>query len=214
MNAPSLFLLAKDLRHMQIWAAVNEADVCSIHPGLGAVLTVDALPGETFDGSVRKVRLNASMTQNVVVYTVEVDIDNSKGRLLPYLTANVTFQIDKRANALLVPNAAFHWQPPRELIDPVSSIAESGTAYAGTERRKPIVWAANGSNVRPVAVRTGLSDGWMTEIVGGSLEEGQPIVVGLQPDIQKDPKNKRDPANPFMPNLPKPPAGRGGAQQR
>jgi HlyD family secretion protein len=214
LNAPSLFLLAKNLKRMQIWAAVNEADVCSIHPGHRAVLTVDALPGETFSGKVGKIRLNASMTQNVVVYTVEVDIDNSRGRLLPYLTANVTFQIDKRVNVLLVPNAAFHWQPPRELIDPAGSMAESDPAYAGTERKNSIVWVPIGRNVRPVAVRTGLSDGWMTEIVGDSLKEGRQVIVGLQHDIRKKPKGKHDPANPFMPNLPQPPAGRGGGKRR
>jgi HlyD family secretion protein len=214
LDAPSLFLLAKDLKRMQVWAAVNEADVCSIHPGRRAVLTVDALPGETFIGKVGKVRLNASMTQNVVVYTVEVDIDNSKGRLLPYLTANVTFQIDKRVDVLLVPNAALHWQPPRELSRPAGAMAGRGTAYASTERKKSIVWVPHGRNVRPVAVRTGLSDGWMTEIVGHSLKQGQQIIVGLQHDIQKDSKSKSDPSNPFMPDLPQPPAGRGGGKRR
>ena len=78
LNAPSLFLIAKDLRRMQVWVAVNEADIGKIHPGQPVTFTVDAFPGETFRGEVGKVRLNASMTQNVVTYTVEVVTDNSE----------------------------------------------------------------------------------------------------------------------------------------
>ena len=77
LNAPSLFLIAKDLKRMQVWVAVNEADIGKIRPGQPVTFTVDAFPGETFRGEVGKVRLNASMTQNVVTYTVEIVTDNS-----------------------------------------------------------------------------------------------------------------------------------------
>ncbi|MDP2758122.1 MAG: efflux RND transporter periplasmic adaptor subunit, partial [Desulfurivibrionaceae bacterium] len=70
LNAPSLFLLAKDLTRIQVWVAVNEADIGRIHPGLPVTFMVDAFPGETFRGEVGKIRLNAAMTQNVVTYTV------------------------------------------------------------------------------------------------------------------------------------------------
>jgi len=83
LNAPSLFLIAKDLTRMQVWVAVNEADIGKIRPGQPVTFTVDAFPGETFRGEVSKIRLNASMTQNVVTYTVEITTDNSIGRLLP-----------------------------------------------------------------------------------------------------------------------------------
>ncbi len=76
LSAPSLFLLAKDLMKMQIWASVNEADVGNIHKGEKVTFTVDARPGKTFEGTVSQIRLNASMTQNVVTYTVVVDTDN------------------------------------------------------------------------------------------------------------------------------------------
>ena len=92
LNAPSLFLLATDLKRMQIWASVNEADIGQIHKGQPVTFTVDAYPGETFRGQVNKIRLNATMTQNVVTYTVEVNTDNSSGRLLPYQTANLLFE--------------------------------------------------------------------------------------------------------------------------
>jgi HlyD family secretion protein len=91
LNAPSLFLIARDLTKMQIWVAVNEADVGRIKTGSPVTFTVDAFPGRDFLGTVAKVRLNAQMTQNVVLYTVEIDIDNSDKVLLPYLTATVHF---------------------------------------------------------------------------------------------------------------------------
>jgi len=119
LNAPSLFLIAKDLKKVQVWASVNEADIGNIRPGQSATFTVDAFPSRTFQGTVGKVRLNATMTQNVVTYTVEVNADNEDGTLLPYLTANVTFQVAKREDVLLVPNAALRWAPASpELISP------------------------------------------------------------------------------------------------
>lgn len=111
LNAPSLFLLAKDLHRMEVWVSVNEADIGKIYPGQPVHFTVDAFPGESFKGEVRKVRLNASMTQNVVTYVVEVATDNSSGRLLPYLTANVRFLVSNRENVLIVPNAALRYSP-------------------------------------------------------------------------------------------------------
>ena len=109
MSASSLFLVAKDLKRMEVWATVNEADIGSIRPGQPVTFTVEAFPGETFVGHVGKIRLNATMSQNVVTYVVEVVTDNSSGRLLPYLTANVSFEVDRKDNALAIPNSAMRW---------------------------------------------------------------------------------------------------------
>jgi HlyD family secretion protein len=111
LSAPSLFLVAQDLRRMQVWASVNEADIGRITPGLPATFTVDAYPGQVFQGKVDSVRLNATMTQNVVTYTVVVTTDNSDRRLLPYLTTNLNFEIERRHSVLIVPNAALRWKP-------------------------------------------------------------------------------------------------------
>jgi HlyD family secretion protein len=118
MSTPSLFLIAKDLKRIQVWASVNEADIGNIHSGQPVTFTVDAYPNRVFQGTVNKVRLNATMTQNVVTYTVEVTTDNSDGKLLPYLTANVNFLAGETTNALLVLNAALRWHPPDDLIAP------------------------------------------------------------------------------------------------
>ena len=111
LSASSMFLIAKDLRRLQVLVAVNEADIDRIKPGQVVSFSCDALPGESFKGVVGKVRLNAQSTQNVVIYNVEVNTDNSSGRLLPYFTANVEFEVSKEVNALQVPNSALRWYP-------------------------------------------------------------------------------------------------------
>jgi HlyD family secretion protein len=114
LNAPSLFLIAKDLARMQIWVSVNEADIGSIHNDQPVTFTVDARPGVVFTGKVTKVRFDATMTQNVVTYPVEVLALNPDGLLYPYMTANVQFELDKRTDVLKVPNAALRYLPLTE----------------------------------------------------------------------------------------------------
>jgi HlyD family secretion protein len=215
LNAPSLFLIAKDLTRMQVWVAVNEADIGRIHPGQPVAFTVDAFPGERFRGEVGKVRLNASMTQNVVTYTVEVITDNADGRLLPYLTANVQFELSRLDTVLLVPNAALRWTPPAEQIPqasggsiesppPTRETSESGSRPGagsghtpGEGTRPGVVWVLEGEHVRPVPVRTGPSDGAMTQVEGRDLVEGLEVVTGLNTQAG----GPADASNPFAPRL-------------
>jgi HlyD family secretion protein len=117
MTASSMFLIAKDLRKMLIWASVNEADIGRIHEGMPVQFSVDAYPNETFHGTVTQIRFNATMTQNVVTYTVVVTADNSDLRLLPYLTANLSFQVEQHPDVLYVPNGALRWKPrPQDVL--------------------------------------------------------------------------------------------------
>ena len=222
LNAPSLFLIAKDLTRMQVWVAVNEADIGKIHPGLPVTFTVDAFPGETFRGEVGKVRLNASMTQNVVTYTVEIVTDNSNGRLLPYLTANVQFELDRRTNVLRVPNAALRWRPSAEQLAPEALeafeklAARKGKPKAGssppskspgasaTGTSRAALWAPEGDYVKPIRVQPGLSDGTYTEVQGEGVTEGMNVVTGMQTLTH----NQDVATNPFTPKFPSKP-GRG-----
>jgi HlyD family secretion protein len=203
-NTPSLFLIAKDLTRMQVWISVNEADVGNIHPGQPVSFTVDAFPNRNFQGKVGKVRLNATMTQNVVTYTVEVNTDNSDGLLLPYLTANAQFLSDERHNVLLVPNAALHWRPASDFIAPEfrdAVAAQHNPSPEATEtRRAGKLWVEDGDFVKPVDVTLGMTDGVETEVEGVGLSESQHVVVGLQlsTDVaDSDPDN-----NPFAPKNP------------
>ena len=205
LNAPSLFLLAKDLTHMQVWVAVNEADIGNIHPGQKVSFSVDAFPGERFSGTVGKIRLNATMTQNVVTYTVEVETDNASGKLLPYLTANVQFEVSNRSNVLLVPNAALRWNPKAVDIAPefrAPTTKENGTAPAEKTSQSTghgRVWVKAGDFVRPVDVEIGATDTVSTEIKSGELQEGTEVVLG---DAVVDTSQKSGAANnPFAPQV-------------
>jgi HlyD family secretion protein len=214
LNAPSLFLIAKDLKRMQVWVAVNEADIGKIQPGLPVTFTVDAFPGDTFRGQVGKVRLNASMTQNVVTYTVEIITDNSSGRLLPYLTANVEFELNRLTNVLLVPNAALRWMPSAEQVAPAfreafesrvarkqrpdgGQIASAGIPKPDDSGNRRALWLLEGDYVRPVRVKAGASDGTVTEVEGEGLKEGLEVVTGLQTQV----RGETNATNPFTPQF-------------
>jgi HlyD family secretion protein len=224
MSTPSLFLIAKDLRRIQVWSSVNEADIGNIQSGQAVTFTVDAYPRRIFRGTVNKVRLNATMNQNVVTYTVEVSTDNSDGKLLPYLTANVSFLAGETTNALLVPNSALRWHPQNDLIAPDSRLAVN-TAGGGPEpvaapmgrgspgeharpsgggAEKPApsqtgtLWVEDGRFVRAVPVDLGLTDGTSTEVRGEGLDDGTVIVTGVQSMESAD---EASDANPFIPKL-------------
>jgi HlyD family secretion protein len=175
---------------------------------------VDAFAGERFKGTILQIRLNATMTQNVVTYTVVVETDNSDGKLLPYMTANLDFEIERHPNALRVPNAALRWQPAPQQVAPdiradfVKSMkAASGAPSGGAPGAQPKekakdhdrgkVWVEDGDFVRPVKVRIGLSDGLMTEITGGDLQEGTPVIIGETHDNNSGGGT----TNPFTPQM-------------
>jgi HlyD family secretion protein len=216
LSAPSLFLIAKDLTKMQVWASVNEADIGRIR-GRAEVpvrFTVDAYPGETFRGKVIQVRQNAQMTQNVVTYMVIVATENSDGKLLPYLTANVQFEVDKRENVLLAPNAALRWEPEPEQIDP-SVDQTTLAADPATKSKRGRIWVITRDVlVRPIHVATGLTDGVVTEISGDDVREGLKVVVGEDEEASETANQATsdggEAKNPFIPTLrkgSKPPPG-------
>lgn len=210
LNAPSLFLIAKDLTRMQIWAAVNEADVGRIVPGAPVTFTCDAFPGREFEGAVGKVRLNATMTQNVVMYTVEVNADNPKGILLPYLTANVRFSVSKETGVLLVPNAGLRWNPsseaqvspearpwsPSEGKPSAAGEAKSPKAKGEARERRGTIWLRDGEFVRPLEVKLGVSDGSLTAATAEGLAEGQEVVTGEEAQ-----SSAGGIKNPFLPQV-------------
>ncbi len=206
LNAPSLFLIAKDLKRMQVWVSVNEADIGQIQTGQPVSFTVDAYPSEVFHGEVGKIRLNATMTQNVVTYTVEVNTDNSSGKLLPYLTANLQFEIGRRENVLTVANAALRWKPQPRQVAPefrdefVAKTAKkpgdkSGDA-AKASPRSGTLWVKDGDFVRPLSVRLGSSDGVMTEVHGDNVQEGLEVVTA---EVRQN--DSSGASNPFTPKL-------------
>jgi HlyD family secretion protein len=131
MNAPSLFLLAKDLTKLQVWVSVNEADIERIRPGQPVTFTVNSIPDRTFKGEVKLVRPKAEMTQNVVTYLVEVTTDNSDYSLIPYLSADVKFEVARAEDVLTVPNAALRYSPDDDRIAPDAREAEASSEEGG-----------------------------------------------------------------------------------
>ncbi len=191
----SLFLIAKDLSRLQIWASVNETDVGAIHEGQGVRFSVSAFPGQSFRGKVAKIRMNASMVQSVVTYTVVVDVENKDGKLLPYLTARLQFEVDERSRVLLAPNAALRWRPSAANVAPEhrsewERLQKRLTASErASSRTEGVLWTrhADGQHVQPVVVALGLTDGISTEIRDGAINEGSEIVIGLSREESTQP---------------------------
>ncbi|NND73313.1 MAG: efflux RND transporter periplasmic adaptor subunit [Rhodothermales bacterium] len=116
LSAPQLFLIANDLSKMQILASVDESDIGAIKEGMAGRFTVQAYPDEEFMGTVRQVRLQSTSTENVVNYTVVVDVTNDDGRLLPGMTATVDFLIETVDDVLMIQNAALRFRPTQDMI--------------------------------------------------------------------------------------------------
>ena len=213
MSVSSIFLIAKEFNKMQVWVSVNEADIGNIRPDMDVEFTVDTFPNAVFRGKVKKVRLNATMSQNVVTYVVEVDTDNRDGKLIPYLTANVKFILAERANALNISSAALRFAPPEICV------SEEGKkiAEAGAPEGFSFVWVANeNGKLDPVAVKTGLNANGRVEIIAGDLKDGDQVVIAASEQRSDRQVSKKGPArSPFMPTpTQRGPRGVGSAAKR
>ena len=236
LSAPQLFLVANSLTQLQILASVDESDIGSIHEGQTARFTVQAHDEAVFEGVVRQVRLQSAVQENVVTYTVVVDVDNSDGRLLPGMTATVDFLIESVSDVFKIPNAGLRFRPTEDMMAMVRerlaqnrpadssraaqaragsdepALAErgrqrgagAGAGNAGGDQRArgnrgdgvgrgaggrdgntrgangAQLWYFNDTGELTVArVRTGITDGAMTEIIGRNLAEGLQIIAGV-----------------------------------
>jgi HlyD family secretion protein len=245
MSAPTLYVIAQDLTHMQVSASIDESDIGRIETGQPVSFRVDAYPQQTFRGTVKQVRLDAKTDQNVVSYTTMIDVPNEDLRLKPGMTANVTVQIAANEDVLRVPNSALRFAPTPELFAALGQEvpqqlagAGGGRGVAGSagtagqtagrgegqteglvqfaarftpeqraqfaqmtpEQRAEFrarraaagdppagaagggfgrVWALRDGKLQLVRVRTGVTDGAMTAIVGGELKEGDRVVTGI-----------------------------------
>jgi len=186
MQAPTLFVIAKDLTRMQVNASIDEADIGKIAIGQTVAFRVDAYPDETFSGTVSQVRLDPVVAQNVVSYVTVIDVPNKQMKLKPGMTANVTVQIARADDVLRVPNAALRFRPTidrgtGEARRNSSEGAQANTdaAPAGqTHERRPRVWISENGQLRPVVVQVGITDGTTTAITGGELDESAQVGIG------------------------------------
>jgi HlyD family secretion protein len=184
LQAPTLFTIAQDLTRMQVEAAVDEADVGRLREGMTATFTVDAFPGRTFRGEITQIRKAAQVVQNVVSYTTVITVPNPDRTLLPGMTANVRVQVDRREDALRVPNAALRFRPPTEAGEPGGAPrpraqAEDGPGGAG--RGGPGAGGGGGlREMRETLVRDLALDAGQQTKLDAILDEARQALAGLR----------------------------------
>ena len=178
-QTPDLFEIAEDLTKMQIETSVSEADIGVIKEKQAVTFTVDAYPNQVFDGSVRQIRLSPTMTSNVVVYTVVIDVDNSDLRLMPGMTAFVTIIIDAAKDAWKAQNSGF-------LLRSFDGIVEVPNADIKPENYLAI---KRGKDVVFVLYTKGLVTATDTQIISDEIMEGDKIIVGYVGQTSKAKKS-------------------------
>ena len=176
-NTPELFTIAKDLTNMQVVANVDEADIGNVKEGDRVTFTVDAYPDDTFEGTVKQVRLEATTTNNVVTYEVVISASNADLKLKPGLTANVTIYTQERSGVLAVANKALRFTPTKETVGKDMKIVDC--------KGKNKVWTLNGNTLTAHPVTIGQSDGINTEITKG-LKQGDKIVTEIVVNVPEE----------------------------
>ena len=208
LSAPTLFTIAQDLREIDIYANIDEADVGRLKDGQKVTFTVNAYPNRTFEGSVRMVRLSAQTVQNVVTYTAVIGVKNEDQALLPGMTANLQIVTDEREDVLRVPNAALRFRPAAGIAssEPRTVAQDGQSPRLRARNRNAEMQADEGTggriyrvgqdgNPQAVHVRLGATDGAYTEILRGDVQEGAAIIIGAQRSDATDgsgtPSNRR-----------------------
>ena len=201
-----MFILAPDMRkEMYVHASVDEADIGLItaakQKSLPVTFTVDAYPDDLFPGKIEEIRLSSTTTQNVVTYPVVVGAPNPELKLLPGMTASISFEVERRADVVKIPNSALRFFPlpqqVREADKPLlegkwdernsqeqtseAGLSAKDRAESRKKRNRRHVWVQDGTKLRAVEIQTGLSDSQFTELVKGELKRGDKLVIGIQP---------------------------------
>ena len=168
-STPELFTIAQNLKEMQVVADVDEADIGDVREGERVTFTVDAYPDDTFEGTVKQVRQEATTTNNVVTYEVVISAPNADLKLKPGLTANVTIYTAERKNVTCVPSKALRYTPTKETIGKRKIVDCNG---------KNKVWTLKGNNIVAHRVNIGMTDGTNTELLDG-LKTGTQVITGI-----------------------------------
>src|ERR687887_1149314 len=212
LSAPTLFVLGEDLRKMQIDTSISETDIGKLRPGMPAIFTVGAFPGERFKGTVRQIRNAPQSVLGVVSYDAVIDATNPDLKLRPGMTATVTLIYAEKDDALRVPNAALRFRPPTELSakfaadgtkpNPTGAQAQGGSGGEGAggkvekasldgkkkdkkdkgDKGEKRVWVLTNGQPQPVPVTLGITDGSFTEVNGDVLREGDQVITDVESD--------------------------------
>ena len=188
-STPTLFKIARDLTDMRVIADVDEADIGDVKEGQRVTFTVDAFPDDTFEGQVTQVRQEAATESNVVTYEVVISAPNDDLKLKPGLTANVVIFTMEAKDVLAVPSKALRFTPREAMLNSDETITDTDT--------KEKVWVKEGSNLKAVAVETGMTNGTLTQITKG-LKPGTHVLTEVNA-MQVEAEGEQQNSNPFMP---------------
>lgn len=200
MSAPTLFILAKDLSQMRVMASVDEADIGSILKGQRVEFTVDAFPKDRFKGQVEDVRLNPTVSSNVVTYTVVISAENPELKLLPGMTATCTIVTQEVPDATLIPLKALQFTPAGALETKSANVEKRSKRRGkrggeGGER----IWVSVNEKATPKRIKTGINDGVRVQVLEG-LSVGDSVIVSQEARTAK--KASSEASSPFMPKRP------------
>ncbi|MGB5434833.1 MAG: efflux RND transporter periplasmic adaptor subunit [Maribacter sp.] len=201
-STPTLFTIAQDLKEMQVEADVDEADIGQVEEGQRVTFTVDAYMGETFEGIVTQVRLDPTVTSNVVTYTVVIKADNPDLKLKPGLTATISIYTLELKDVLTAEAKAVNFKPNVQTLAEYNAQHNLPNTDNGTSHENITLWVlgANGA-ITSKAVTLGASDGVNVQIVSG-VTDGEKLVYSLKgvskSEISKEASNE----SPFMPQRP------------
>jgi HlyD family secretion protein len=203
-QTPELFVVAPNMREkMHVHASVDEADIGLIQAAqtktLPVTFTVDAHPDDLFEGQIEEIRLSSTTTQNVVTYPVVVAAANPDLKLLPGMTASISFEVDRKSNVVKLPNSALRFFPQarhvrkedkpllegkseqeREEQTSERTLSAHERSVARRNRTRRHVWVLDGHELKAIEVQTGLSDSQYTEMVAGDLKPGTKLVIGIE----------------------------------
>jgi HlyD family secretion protein len=181
-QAPILFKLAGNLKHMELQVNVDEADVGLVKPEQDATFNVDAYPDRIFPAKIVNIRFQPETVSNVVTYKAMLAVVNEDLALRPGMTATAYVKVNEVKDALLVPNAALRFTPPDEPVKPEApaaaeqtpAVPDAAKKEAGTQRA---VWVLRGGKPAKVDVRVGSSDGRNTIVLSGDIKQGDQVIV-------------------------------------
>lgn len=174
-QTPTLFKIAENLKLMQIEANVSEADIGKIKQGMEALFTVDAYPNDVFKGTVKQIRLNPTEEQNVVMYTVIIEVANDDKRLLPGMTAFVTIITDSKNDVLRIPTTTVQFKPNAYLRQKMT-----GERPMGLKPNQAVVYTFHEGGIEPHVVTLGLSDVIHAEVISGVTQDQELIAEFIQ----------------------------------
>jgi HlyD family secretion protein len=176
-QTPVLFKLAGDLTRMELYVDIDEADIGRVATGQGATFTVDAYPDRQFPSVLKELRNAPKITSNVVTYEAVLAVTNEDGALRPGMTATATIATARVKDALVIANAALRYTPPRG-FGPFQH--ESKTAEAPIPAGRQRAWLPAEPEPKPVVIRTGVTDGVITELLGTELPLGTEVIVNAR----------------------------------